>query len=105
MQTALKPEAIEVKIDTATSILQVVPGIMNIGRDTDNDIQLDETDISPHHARIITYFHESFVIDLGSETGILLNGEPVRKHSIRFGDVLTLGQHNFIMHAPAEWFY
>lgn len=101
MQTALKQER---KVDATTKLI-LLPGILNIGWAADNDLQIGEPGISQYHARVVTYFRESFVIDLGSESGILLNGERVMKHSIRPGDVITLGNHHIILKAPDDWLY
>lgn len=105
MQTALKLESEDEFQIENTTLVSLVPGILNIGRATENDVVIDAPDINQHHAKIVTYFRESFLIDLSSESGTLLNGEHVSKHSIRPGDVITVGNHHIVVNAAVEWFY
>lgn len=90
--------------ETVPQAISLVPGIIDIGRAAENHIVVDEPDISQYHARIITYFHESFLIDLSSEHGTYLNGERVVKHSIKDGDVIQVGEHLFVVKSPQDWF-
>jgi hypothetical protein len=66
---------------------------LTIGRKADNDIVLDHAAISGHHAQIITLLNESFVEDLDSTNGTFVNGKLIRKHALRDGDIITLGEH------------
>lgn len=102
MQTTARQPEVSV---ADTTLLSLIPGIINIGRATDNDVQIDEPDISQYHARIVTYFGQSYIIDLSGEGNALLNGERVTKHAIKPGDVITLGKHHIIIKAPSKWFY
>jgi len=84
--------------------LHLLPGIMDIGSASENHIQLDDPDISPYHAKLVTYFHESFIVDINSQSGIYLNGQRVYKHSVKPGDELQIGQHRFTIKPAREWF-
>lgn len=84
--------------------LHLVPGVLDIGRANENHIQLDDPAVSHHHARIVTYFHESLVIDLDSRNGIYLNGERVFKHTLKAGDELRIGRHSFVIRPANDWF-
>jgi len=85
--------------------LSLSPGIIMIGQADDNDLQIYGPGISEHHARIVTYFHESYLINTSVEHGVLLNGEPVIKHTIKPGDVISLGNYQIIIQEPAGWYY
>lgn len=86
--------------DYPTTEITLKPGILNIGRAPDNQLCLGGADTSLHHARIVTYFRQSFVTDLDSETGIYLNGTQVIKHSLKDGDILQLGHQTLLIRIP-----
>ncbi len=53
---------------------------MTIGRRADNDICLPNLAVSGEHAAVVTILADSFLEDLGSTNGTLVNGEPIAKH-------------------------
>ncbi|VAW57035.1 hypothetical protein MNBD_GAMMA07-1416 [hydrothermal vent metagenome] len=67
--------------------------VVTIGRKSDNDIILDNLAISTRHAKIITLMNDSFIEDLNSTNGTLLNGNPVSKNILSHGDVIKFGKH------------
>ena len=66
---------------------------MTIGRRANNDIQIDNLAISGEHAAIVTILNDSFLEDLNSTNGTLVNGQPVKKHFLKNGDVIELGKY------------
>ena len=66
---------------------------MNIGRRASNDIQIDNLAISGEHAAVVTILNDSFLEDLNSTNGTLVNGQPVKKHFLKNGDVVELGKY------------
>ncbi len=64
-----------------------------IGRKPHNDIQIDNLAVSSEHAAVITILSDSFMEDLGSTNGTLVNGQMVKKHFLQSGDVIELGKH------------
>src|SRR5262249_14616173 len=54
-----------------------------IGRRADNDICLPNLAVSGEHAVIVTILTDSFLEDLGSTNGTLVNGKPIGKHFLR----------------------
>jgi type II secretory pathway predicted ATPase ExeA len=79
------------------SELHLVPGRKVIGRTPDNDLQIDSKFISRHHCQLITGSDGVTVIeDLNSTNGIVIRGKRVRRHTLRDGDVLGLGQHEVL---------
>ena len=50
---------------------------MSIGRRANNDIQIDNLAISGEHAAVVTILNDSFLEDLNSTNGTLVNGQPV----------------------------
>lgn len=66
---------------------------MTIGRRPSNDIQIDNLAISGEHAVVVTILNDSFLEDLNSTNGTLVNGQPVKKHFLKNGDVIELGKY------------
>lgn len=62
-----------------------------IGRGLDNDLVLDSTDVSRHHAKIEYRDGQWHLSDLESTNGTRLNGKPVRQGLIKAGDRIELG--------------
>ena len=81
----------------AVAELHLLPGRKVIGRTPDNDLQIDSKFISRHHCQLITGSDGLTVIeDLNSTNGIVVRGKRVRRHSLRDGDVVTIGQHEIL---------
>jgi hypothetical protein len=75
-----------------------------IGRKPHNDIQIDNLAVSGEHAAIITILNDSFIEDLGSTNGTLVNGKPIKKHFLQNNDVIEIGKHKlkYFNDAPAQ---
>jgi type II secretory pathway predicted ATPase ExeA len=69
-----------------------------IGRTSDNDLQIDSTYISRHHAQVVTTSDGSLVEDLNSTNGIFVRGKRVRRHRFADGDVVRIGMHEITYH-------
>jgi type II secretory pathway predicted ATPase ExeA len=77
--------------------LHLVPGRKVVGRTPDNDLQIDSKVISRHHCQVVTGSDGLSVIeDLNSTNGIVVGGKRVRRHTLRDGDVVTMGQHEIL---------
>jgi len=64
-----------------------------IGRKPHNDIQIDNLAVSGEHAVIVTIMNDSFLEDLGSTNGTLVNGNQVKKHFLQNNDIVELGKY------------
>jgi len=85
-----------------------VTGVVTVGRDSDNDIVLDEVTVSRCHALLLTRPADVLLMDLGSTNGTFVNdiqAPPDESVRLADGDVITLGQVVLRYHAPpsAEW--
>ena len=69
---------------------------MTIGRRADNDICLPNLAVSGEHAAVVTILADSFLEDLGSTNGTLVNGTPISKHFLRDGDQIDVGRHMLV---------
>lgn len=63
-----------------------------IGRETDADIQIDERQVSRHHAEIAYTGNHYTIRDLDSKNGTFLNGQPISQdpQTIRNGDEIGI---------------
>ena len=66
---------------------------MTIGRKDDNDIVINNLAVSSHHAAIITIMNDSFIEDLDSTNGMLVNGEPLKKRFLQNNDLIEIGKY------------
>ena len=75
-----------------------------IGRKPHNDIQIDNLAVSGEHAVIVTILADSFLEDLGSTNGTVVNGNPIKKHFLQNNDVVELGKYKlkFINEGSAQ---
>lgn len=74
-----------------------------IGRKASNEIQIENLAVSGEHACIVTILNDSFLEDLGSTNGTLVNGNPIKKHILQNNDVIEIGKYKlkYIAGAPA----
>jgi len=67
---------------------------VTIGRHADNDVCLNDKAVSGHHAVIISILSDSFLEDLDSTNGTLVNSKQVAKHPLSNGDTITIGRNS-----------
>ena len=67
-------------------------GPWSVGRSQENDIVINDPNVSRRHARISRADGGFVVEDLGSTNGTLLDGAPIDRERIEGGDELTFGQ-------------
>jgi predicted component of type VI protein secretion system len=74
-----------------------------IGRRPSNEIQIENLAVSGEHACIVTILNDSFLEDLGSTNGTLVNGNPIKKHILQHNDVIEIGKYKlkYIVDKPA----
>lgn len=75
---------------------------ITIGRRADNDVCLPFPAVSGEHAQVVTILTDSFLEDLGSTNGTLVNGQPVKKHFLQNGDVIELAKYRLQYHAEPQ---
>lgn len=67
--------------------------LLTIGRRPNNDIHIDNLAVSGSHAVVRTIGGDSFLEDLDSTNGTVVNGKPIKKHILQHGDVIELGKY------------
>ncbi len=65
-----------------------------IGRDSGNDIQIDNVAVSREHARIISGPDYYLIEDLNSTNGTFVNGKKINKKFLQEVDEITIGKHS-----------
>jgi pSer/pThr/pTyr-binding forkhead associated (FHA) protein len=65
---------------------------MTIGRKPHNDIPIENLAVSGEHAAITTILNDSFLEDLDSTNGTLVNGAAIKKHVLQHNDVIEIGK-------------
>ena len=71
-------------------------GRITLGRRADNDVWLPYPAVSADHAAIVTVLDDSFLEDLQSTNGTLVNGKRIIKHFLRDHDVIDLGRVHLV---------
>jgi pSer/pThr/pTyr-binding forkhead associated (FHA) protein len=66
---------------------------MTIGRRPTNDIHIDNLAVSGEHAAITTIGNDSFLEDMNSTNGTLVNNKTVKKHVLLHNDVIEFGKY------------
>jgi len=69
---------------------------LTIGRRADNDICLPFPAVSGEHAAVVTVLDDSFLEDLGSTNGTLVNGKAITKHFLRDYDEIDIGRQMLV---------
>jgi pSer/pThr/pTyr-binding forkhead associated (FHA) protein len=64
---------------------------ISLGRDPDNDIVIQDNRASRQHARIEVRGAQYWIVDLGSQNGIFINGSYLRQKPLEPGDTLKFG--------------
>ena len=74
-----------------------------IGRAADAAVSLEDPEVSRSHARISKGELGAYLLeDLGSKNGTQVNGLPVAKHLLSFGDKIQVGPHVMLLFAPFD---
>ncbi|MEO8676232.1 MAG: FHA domain-containing protein [Casimicrobiaceae bacterium] len=82
--------------DGTTLDIRLARERITIGRRADNDVCLPYPAVSGEHAAVVTILSDSFLEDLGSTNGTLVNGKPVAKHFLRDRDNIDIGKQKLI---------
>ena len=70
---------------------------ITIGRNADNDIQIDNMAVSGYHARILKDADHHSIEDLNSTNGTFVNEEKITTRVLKENDKITIGKHTLIV--------
>jgi type II secretory pathway predicted ATPase ExeA len=71
-----------------------------IGRSEHNDIAIGSRFISRHHALLVRHGNSTFLMDLNSTNGTMVNAKRVSNHVLLHDDVITIGHHKIKFSDP-----
>jgi type II secretory pathway predicted ATPase ExeA len=97
-ETAGRPLArVEVLLrDEFVAELSLAHGAAIIGRTPENDLQIRSKFISRHHAQIVSDAEHSVIEDLNSTNGVYVKGKRLKRHELKDGDVIQVGEHKLL---------
>jgi ABC-type multidrug transport system ATPase subunit len=79
-----------------TQLNQLQATALRIGRTPDNDLVLDDLEVSRHHAELRKAPDGRLVIaDLGSHNGTFVNGRRITSHLVTEDDIIGIGHSTF----------
>ena len=80
-----------IKNNVPVNSISLTAGTVSIGRANNNDVRIQDSTVSSHHAKIVTFYNASYIEDLGSTNGTFVNGKKVKKQTLKPGDIISLG--------------
>ena len=88
---------IEVRIEGKTlSVHLFKAGRIIVGRNPDNEINIESKFFSRNHAQLITSDLGCVIEDLNSTNGVFIGKNRVTRHLLEDGDVVSLGYHELV---------
>ena len=93
-----------IRSEGAREIVHVLGRKTSIGRTPDNDLQIEATFVSRHHAVILAGPAQTIIEDLNSTNGVQVNGRRVTRHTLKDGDQIAIGRarYRFAVRNPAD---
>lgn len=83
------------EVEKRQGVKQDVPlekDTITLGRLPGNDVMIEDTVVSGHHAKIMVVHGTAFLEDLNSTNGTFVNSERVRRCVLKHGDVISLAR-------------
>lgn len=75
--------------------LELTDKLILVGREPDNLLQIENQNVSKHHALLVKVDDSYHVYDLHSANGTYVNDEPIASAKLKDGDVLRFGPGTF----------
>lgn len=72
-----------------------------IGRSSHNDLRVESRFVSRHHAMLIRNGNSSFLMDLNSTNGTIVNSRRISNQVLMHNDIISLGNHRLKFVHPA----
>ena len=93
----LNTSALEQNIGQLSQVIQPAAGQLIIGRAADCDIAIPDPLVSRRHAQLFLNEGGGRLVDLGSDNGTFVNGQPIVDSPIVEGDLIELGKAQFVL--------
>lgn len=85
------PQLSYTTFDGVQHISELKSGITRVGRTPNNDLQIDELEISSQHCEIRCQEDSMIIKDLESAGGTFVDGQPIRESTVIPGQIISLG--------------
>ncbi|HAJ05326.1 MAG TPA: hypothetical protein DCL76_02075 [Chloroflexi bacterium] len=76
--------------------------LITIGRHLENDIIIENTKVSRHHAQIRLKLDEWVLYDTNSTLGTIINNQPIKEQVLENGDVIQIANNKLIFVYPNQ---
>jgi hypothetical protein len=76
-------------------VVHVLGRKTTIGRTPDNDLQIDASFISRHHAVLLMHGSQTIIEDLNSTNGVFVNAHRISRETLNDGDLVMIGKARF----------
>ena len=86
------PRLIVIKGADEAKQFELNGSMLGVGRDTNNEIRLHDTEVSRRHAEFRQTAEGYQLVDVGSANGTFVNGQPIQEVVLRAGDHIQIGQ-------------
>jgi len=87
---AIQPHPKAFLIVGGTQIYTLEDNLVNIGRQLENDLVINDPRVSRRHAQVRVVKGRHILFDLDSSGGTLVNNKPIKQSSLHPGDVISL---------------
>ena len=94
------PQLVVTNSGTVIQELSMEKPRLLIGRSEHNDIAIGSRFISRHHALLVRHGNSTFLMDLNSTNGTMVNAKRVSNHVLLHDDVITIGHHKIKFSDP-----
>ena len=85
------------------TVIPIVRDEITIGRNDQNMVRLEEKNVSRKHGRLVREDGHFYVEDLGSFTGIRVNGEKIKgKLLVKEGDLIQISEYDLMLQAGPD---
>jgi len=109
---AMIKKSVEIKSDLGKLEVMLLPPMagsarLKVGRAPDNDLILEDTSASKHHATLSWLNGRGELVDLGSMNGTTVNGEVMEPNAVRVlrdGEVISFGGAQFVYYTGPRIF-
>lgn len=80
----------------------LAPGTVQLGRDSSNEVQIHDTEVSRHHAELVWNGEDFILHDRNSSNGTFVNGTRVGEHRLGSGDQVQFGSTLMLYTGPQD---
>jgi len=95
VEEASRMRPLLIPVDRPDSPVALSRDIVTIGRTSKSDICIRSSAVSRDHARLLVAAGSVTLVNMSSTNGCFVNDVPVKKHRLRDGDLVRIGDRSF----------